>query len=68
MLVTQSETLVDYNPQVLSMELPKQEYWNELPFPCPADRPDPGIKPRSPALQADSLPYEPPGKPHVNTV
>ena len=68
MLVTQSETLMDYNPQVLSMELSRQEYWNELPFPCLADHPDPGIKPRSPALQADSLPYEPPGKPHVNTV
>ena len=34
-----------------------------LPFPPPGDLPDPGIKPRSPALQADSLPSEPPGKP-----
>ena len=33
-----------------------------LPFPFPEDLPDPGIKPRSPALQADSLPPEPPGK------
>ena len=31
-----------------------QEYWSELPFPSPGDLPDPGIKPRSPALQADS--------------
>ena len=33
-----------------------QEYWSDLPFPSPGDLPDPGIKPRSPALQADSLP------------
>ena len=45
------------------MEFPKLEYWNGLPFPSPEDLPDPGIKPRSPALQADSLPTEPPGKP-----
>ena len=40
-----------------------QEYWSGLPFPSPGDLPDPGIEPRSPALQADSLPSEPPGKP-----
>jgi len=34
-----------------------------LPFPSPEDLPDPGIKPGSPTLQADSLPFEPPGKP-----
>ena len=34
------------------------EYWSGLPFPSPGDLPDPGIEPRSPALQADSLPYE----------
>ena len=39
-------------------------YWNGLPFPSPGDLPDPGIEPGSPALQADSLPSEPPGKPH----
>ena len=33
-----------------------------MSFPSPGDRPDPGIKPGSPALQADSLPSEPPGK------
>ena len=33
----------------------KQEYWNGLPFPFAGDLPDPGIEPRSPALQADSL-------------
>ena len=37
-------------------------YLNTLPFLYPRDLPDPGIKPRSPALQADSLPAEPPGK------
>ena len=40
----------------------RQEYWSELPFPSPGDLLDPGIKPMSPALQADSLPSEPPGK------
>ena len=46
----------------LSMEFSRQEHWNGLPFPSPGDLPDPGIKPRSPVLQADSLPSEPPGK------
>ena len=32
----------------------RQEYWSGLPFPSPGDLPDPGIKPRSPALQSDS--------------
>ena len=49
----------------LSMEFSRQEYWNGLPFPSPRDLLDPGIKPRSPALQADSLPSEPPGKPFL---
>ena len=40
-----------------------QEYWSGLPCPPPGDLPNPGIKPRSAALQADSLPSEPPGKP-----
>ena len=47
----------------LSMGFPRQEYWNELPFPSPGDLPDPGIEPRSLALQADALTSEPPGKP-----
>ena len=46
----------------LSMGFSKQEYWGGLPCPSPGDLPDPGIEPRSPALQADSLPSEPPGK------
>jgi len=39
-----------------SMGFSRQEYLSGLPFPSPADLPDPGIKPRSPALQADALP------------
>ena len=49
----------------LSMEFSRQEYWSGLPFPSPGHLPDPGIKPRSLALQADSLPSEPPGKPII---
>ena len=46
----------------LSMGFFRQEYWSGLPFPSPGDLADPGIEPRSPSLQADSLPSEPPGK------
>ena len=46
----------------LSMEFSRQEYWSGLPFPSPGDRLNSGIEPRSPALQADSLPSEPPEK------
>ena len=42
----------------LSMGFSRQEYWSGLPFPSPGDLPDPGIEPRSSALQADSLPTE----------
>ena len=45
------------------MGFSRQEYWSGLPFPSPEDLPDPGIEPGSPALQADSLPSEPPGNP-----
>ena len=45
-----------------SMGFSRQEYWSGLPFPSPGDFPDPGIEPRSLALQADTLPSEPPGK------
>ena len=47
----------------VSMGFSRQEYWSGLPFPSPGDLPDPGIKPGSPALQADTLTSEPPGKP-----
>ena len=46
-----------------SMECPRQESWSGLPFPSPGDLPNPGIELRSPTLQADALPSEPPGKP-----
>ena len=42
-----------------------QEYWSGFPFPSPGDLPDPGIQPRSPALEADSLLSETPEKPPV---
>ena len=45
-----------------SMGFSRQEYWSGLPFPAPGDRPNPGIEPGSPALLADALPSEPPGK------
>ena len=44
------------------MESSRPEYWSGYPFPSPGDLPNPGIKPRSPALQAESLPAEPQGK------
>ena len=46
----------------LSMGFPRQEHWSGLPFSSPGDLPNPGIKPRSPSLQADALTSEPPGK------
>ena len=46
-----------------SVEFSRQEYWSGLQFPFPGNIPDPGIKPRSPTLQADALPSEPSGKP-----
>ena len=47
------------------MGFSRQEYWSGLPFPSPGDLPDPGIEPRSPALQADALTSEPPEKPNT---
>ena len=55
-------TLCDPMDYTKSMEFSRQEYWSVLPFPSPGDLPNPGIEPRSPALHADSLPTEPPGK------
>ena len=46
----------------LSVGFPRQEYWSGEPLPSPGDLPDPGIELWSPALQADSLPPEPPGE------
>ena len=47
-----------------SMGFSGQEYWSGLSFPSAGNLPDPGIEPRSPALQADALTSEPPGKPN----
>ena len=47
-----------------SMGFSRQEYWSGSSFPSPGDLPNPGIEPGSPALQADALPSEPPGKPN----
>ena len=51
---------------IQSMEFSRPEYWSGWPFPSPGDLPNQGIKPRSPALQADSLPAEPQGKPNYS--
>ena len=47
----------------LSKGFSRQEYWSGLPCPPPGDLPNPGTEPRSPTLQVDSLPSEPPQKP-----
>ena len=64
--VSRVETLCDFmdcNPPGSSVHgIFRQEYWSGLPFPSPGDLPDPGIEPRSPALEADSLLFEPQGE------
>ena len=51
-------------PRTVAQQAPlSMEYWNGLPIPSPVDFPGPGIELGSPALQADSLPTELPGKP-----
>ena len=54
-------------PWTVAYQAPQsmQNYCSGLPFPSPGDLPNPGIKPRSPALQADTLPSEPPGKQEI---
>ena len=52
---------------LLSIEFFRQEYWSGLIVLSPGDLPNPGIEPGSPALQADSLPSEPPGKPYYKS-
>ncbi|XDB48069.1 hypothetical protein AB1E18_001653 [Capra hircus] len=49
----------------LSMRFSRQGYWSGLPLPSPGDLPNPGIEPRSPALQANSLPTGLQGKPRT---
>ena len=51
-----------------SMGFPRQEYWSGLSFPSPGDLSNPGIEPRSPALQEDALTSEPPGKPSKSSM
>ena len=50
---------------IQSIEFPRTEYWSGYPFPSPADLPNPGTEPRSPALQADSLSAEPQESPRI---
>ena len=54
---------MDHSPTVFSIHGILQASWSWLPFPSSGVLPDPVIEPRSPALQADSLLSEPPGKP-----
>ena len=55
-----TRTVAHQPPPVMGFS--RQEYWSGLPFPSPGDLPDPGTEPMSPALQADALTSEPPGK------
>ena len=57
---------MDCSPPGSSVGFSRQEFWSGLPFPSPGDLPNPGIEPGSPAVQADSLPPELPGKPDSN--
>ena len=62
-LVTQScltlcDTM-DCSHTLLSVEFSRQEYWSGKTFPSPGDLPNPGIEPKSPILQTDSLQPEP---------
>ena len=50
------------------MGFSREEYWSGLPFPSLGDLPNPGIEPGSPALEADALTSEPPGKPSQSIV
>ena len=67
-MATHSRTLawkipwMEETGRLQSMGFSRQEYWSGLPLPSPGDLPNPGIEPGSPALQADALPSEPPGK------
>ena len=59
--VQQSATL--WTASSVNWGFSRQEYWNGLPYPPLGDLPNPGIKPRSPTVQVDSLPSEPPRNP-----
>ena len=69
-VVSVSCSVVSYSFQLhvahqapLSMGFSRQEYWSQMPCPSLSDLPDSGIKPGSPALQADSLPLSRQGSP-----
>ena len=62
-LFATSQTVARQAP--LSVGFSRQEYWSGLPVSSPEDLPEPGIKPRSPPLQADSLPSELQGRSHL---
>ena len=67
-LVCVSRSVMSDSFHLLTTEFSRQEYWSGLPFPSAGHLPNPGIEPESPvspALQADSLPIEPLGKPFV---
>ena len=55
---------MDCSPPDSSMGFSRQEYWSEQPFPSPGGLSNPGIEPKRPALQENSLPSEPQGKPY----
>ena len=71
-LVTQSCLTVAHGLRFCRLLCPwgfsRQEYWSGLLCPPPGHLPDPGMQPRSPALQVDTLPSEPPGKPRSTRV
>ena len=50
------------------MGFSRQGCWSGLPFPSPGDIPNPGIEPKSPTLQADALPWKPPGIPQEKQI
>ena len=61
--VSRSVVSDSLQPHKFYMGFSRPEHWSGKPFPSPGDLPNPGIKPRSPTLQVDSLPAELPGKP-----
>ena len=64
-LVAQSCLTHGLEPPHQASEFSRPEYWSGLPIPSPGDLPNPGVEPRSPTLQMDSLLSEPPGKPYL---
>ena len=62
-IACESEVKVIQSCPTLCDPMDRPEYWSGEPFPSPGDLPNPGIEPRSPVLQVDSLPADPQGKP-----